>query len=405
MDLPQNSSHVNRNRQRAGLYVHIPFCLRKCRYCDFYSTTDMSLKRSFMGALTHEMQLVRSDLLKFDTLYIGGGTPSLLDATSIRRIIEVARHTFNILDDVEITLEVNPGTITPEQLHGYRNAGVNRIHIGVQSFDPDNLGFLGRMHSKEEAELAIKWVGEAGFHNTGLDLMSGIPGQSKKSWLMDLKRAVEFKPQHLSCYMLTCESGTPLDKDRKDGRFAPQTDGWLSDLFDTTLAFLSSQKYVQYEISSFARSDSSQAGAIGFEHNVSRHNRKYWSFAPYIGLGPSAHSFIEPQRRWNHASVKKYIQDLAAGRLPIEGKEMLSKEQLMIEAISLGLRQTEGIRLDRFEKRFNVNFQEMFKEVITDLGEKGFIKCSENHCVLTRKGMLFLDSITSAIVLRGMDVG
>lgn len=356
-----------------------------------------------MDALIHEVQLVRNDALNFDTLYIGGGTPSVLDASSISRIIETARHSCNILEDVEITLEVNPGTITPEKLDGYRRAGVNRIHIGVQSFDSNNLRFLGRMHSSKDADLAIKWVNEGGFDSKGLDLIYGIPSQSKTSWLMDLKRAVEFKPQHLSCYMLTCEPETPLDKDRQNGCFVPQTDDLLNDLFETTLAFLSSHDYVQYEISSFARLDEDPSGNRIFKHNRSRHNLKYWSFAPYLGMGPSAHSFLEPQRRWNHASVKKYIQDLAEGKLPIEGKEVLSKAQLMIEAISLGLRKTEGIDIDRFDERFSVNFQDMFKESINSFKKEEYIALSKGRCLLTGKGMLFLDSITSAFINQGMD--
>lgn len=403
MDIPQNPPLLNPNRQLAGLYVHIPFCIRKCPYCDFYSTTELSLIEAFIDALIREMQLTRNDVLHFDTLYIGGGTPSILAAKSIRRIIEIARDTWNILDPAEITLEANPGTLTPEKLKGYRSAGVNRIHIGVQSFAPNNLRFLGRVHTSKDALLAIQWAGEAGFDNIGLDLIYGIPGQGKKSWLMDLQQAVAFKPQHLSCYMLTFEPGTPLDKDRQNGRFTPQANGSIRNLFNTTRTFLGGHGYVQYEISSFARGGAGQSGDHGFERNRSRHNLKYWSVAPYIGLGPAAHSFIVPHRRWNHAGVEKYIEDLAAGRLPIAGEEVLSKEQLMMEAILLGLRKTDGIRIDDFDKTFNLNFREMFKKVTTDLGEKGFIKISKSHCALTPKGMLFLDSITSAFVVQGME--
>ncbi len=403
MDISQDLLHLNPNKQLAGLYVHIPFCIRKCPYCDFYSTTDVSLIEAFIDALIHEMQLTRNDDLRFDTLYIGGGTPSILAAKSIRRIIEIARDTWNILDPAEITLEANPGTLTPEKLYGYRSAGVNRIHIGVQSFDPDNLRFLGRVHSSKDALLAIQWADEAGFDNKGLDLIYGIPGQSKKSWLMDLQQAVAFNPQHLSCYMLTFEPGTPLDKDRQNGRFTPQANGSVRDLFNTTRTFLGGHGYVQYEISSFARGDAGPSRDRDFERNRSQHNLKYWSFAPYIGLGPAAHSFIVPHRSWNHASVEKYVEDLAAGRLPIAGKEALSKEQLIMEAILLGLRKMDGIRIDDFDKTFNLNFREMFKKVITELGERGLIKLSKSHCALTPKGMLLLDSITSAFVVQGME--
>jgi len=187
----------------AGLYIHIPFCLKKCPYCDFYSITDTSLQPAFMDALASEMRMTRGGTLPFDTLYMGGGTPSVLDVKAVGRIIKAARQSYEILSDAEITLEVNPGTVTPEQLSMYRCFGVNRINIGVQSFDPDHLCFLGRIHSSRDADLAVQWAQKAGYKNIGFDLIYGIPGQTKKSWLLDLQLAVEFEPQHLSCYMLS----------------------------------------------------------------------------------------------------------------------------------------------------------------------------------------------------------
>lgn len=382
----------------AGLYVHIPFCINKCPYCDFYSITDLSLKSEFVGALMHEMQLTRNDALRFDTLYMGGGTPSLLDAKNISLIIENAHQSYEILANAEITLEVNPGTITTEQLEAYRRTGVNRINIGVQSFDQANLHFLGRIHTSTDANLAIEWTREAGFENIGLDLIYGLPEQTIKSWILDLRHAVEAEPQHLSCYMLTCEPGTPLDKNRQEGRFHPLSERRVKELFETTLSFLSAHGYVQYEISNFALARSDRIGTQNSEHNQSRHNQKYWSFVPYIGLGPSAHSFLEPHRRWNHPSVKKYIHKLAAGKLPLGGKETLSPEQLMIEAVYLGLRQTKGISVDAFDKKFGVSFKAMFGEITTGLEEKGLIKYSQNRCALTPKGMLLLDSIASMFI-------
>lgn len=382
----------------AGLYVHVPFCINKCPYCDFYSITDLSLKSEFMGALMQEMQLTRNDALKFDTIYMGGGTPSLLDSKNISQIIENAHQSYEILANAEITLEVNPGTITAEQLEAYLHSGVNRINIGVQSFDQTNLHFLGRIHTSIDANLSVKWAREAGYENIGLDLIYGIPGQTKKSWLLDLRHAVEAEPQHLSCYMLTFEPGTPLDSKRQEGRFQPLSDRQVSELFETTLSFLNLHGYVQYEISNFALAPSGGTSTENSELNQSRHNQKYWSFAPYIGLGPSAHSFLELNRSWNHPSVKKYIQKLEAGKLPIEGKETLSLEQLMIETVYLGLRQTKGISVDAFEKKFGVSFKEMFGETTTGLEEKGLIKYSQNRCALTPKGMLFLDSIASMFI-------
>jgi oxygen-independent coproporphyrinogen-3 oxidase len=379
----------------AGLYVHIPFCVKKCPYCDFYSITDRSLCPAFVDALISEMHMTRNQNLTFDTLYMGGGTPSVLDAKTIGKIIETARQSYEILPHAEITLEVNPGTVGLTQFEEYRCSGVNRINIGVQSFDPVNLQFLGRIHSGDDAHAAVTWARKAGFENLGLDLIYGIPNQTKKSWLRDLRLAIESEPRHLSCYMLSFEPGTLLYRDLQEDRLKPLAEPQVCEMFETTLEFLSDKGYVQYEISNFARASMNSSGLKSAECNRSRHNMKYWNFAPYIGLGPSAHSFLEPKRYWNCADVEKYIQDLNAETLPRAGEERLSMEQLMIEAIYLGLRQTTGILIDVFDKKFGVNFKAMFEEIITNLEARGLIELSQNRCALTCRGMLYLDSIAA----------
>ena len=384
--------HLNQT-ESAGIYVHIPFCIQKCPYCDFFSITDQSLKQPFIEALLREMDMTGNVPFFFDTLYIGGGTPSVFKAGDIGQLIKAAHRFFKISANAEITIEVNPGTVNPEQLTSYQGLGINRISIGVQSFDDRALNFLGRIHSGKDANLAVKWAREAGFENVGLDLIYGIPGQTKRSWLFDLQRAVEFEPEHLSCYMLTYEAGTPMDKDRQKGSFCTLSESLVSDLFETTIEFLNTHGYVQYEISNFARS-----GSGGFEPKSSRHNRKYWSFAPYLGFGPSAHSFIEPARYWNCRSVKKYIKEIEAGMLPLEEKEVLSREQCMIEAIYLGLRKRDGICIDAFDRKFDTSFNRIFGETITYLEKKKFLKVAQNRCALTLQGMLFLDSIASMFI-------
>ena len=371
----------------ASIYVHIPFCIKKCPYCDFYSITDQSLKQQFVEALIMEMQMVSSHPFLFDTLYFGGGTPSVLKPENIGRIIENAYGLFNISTDTEITIEVNPGTVTPEKLKGYQSVGINRINIGVQSFNDEFLDFLGRIHSSNDAYLTIRGARKADFDNIGIDLIYGIPGQTKKTWLSDLQRAVEFEPEHLSCYMLTYEKGTPLDRERRQGKFKPASGSLLAELFETTMEYLAAHGYVQYEISNFAKNAS----------RISRHNFKYWSFSPYLGFGPSAHSFIEPRRYWNCRSVKKYMESIKEGRLPVEEKEILSKEQRMMEMIYLGLRKTDGIDIDAIDENLGINFRRMFAEKIKQLEEDGYILSIQpkNRCALSRKGMLFLDSIAS----------
>ena len=369
----------------ASIYIHIPFCIKKCPYCDFYSITDQSLKQPFVKALIREMQMVSSHPLVCDTMYFGGGTPSVLKPENIGRIIENAYGLFNISTDTEITIEVNPGTVTPEKLKGYQSVGINRINIGVQSFQDVNLDFLGRIHSSNDADLTIRGARKAGFDNIGIDLIYGIPGQTKKTWLSDLRKTIEFEPEHLSCYMLTYEKGTPLDRERQQGRFKPVAGSLLAELFETTMEYLTAHGYIQYEISNFAKNAS----------KISRHNFKYWSFSPYLGFGPSAHSFIEPRRYWNCRSVKKYIENIKEGRLPVEEKEILSKEQRMMEMIYLGLRKTDGIDIDAIDENLGINFRQIFAEKIKQLEEDGYILRIQpkNRCALSRKGMLFLDSI------------
>jgi putative oxygen-independent coproporphyrinogen III oxidase len=371
-----------------GIYVHIPFCVKKCPYCDFYSITDTSLEPRFISAVISEMDMICNLSFKFDTLYIGGGTPSVLEAELITRIIETASGLYKLLPDSEITIEVNPGTVQPEKLREYKNAGVNRISIGVQSFQENNLNFLGRIHTVKDSDLAIKWARDAGFENIAIDLIYGIPGQTRETWLCDLEQAVLYEPEHLSCYMLTYESGTPMEKNLQKGLFKPLDEEMVGELFTVTAEFLAAKGYEQYEISNFAYA----------ENLRSRHNQKYWSFAPYIGLGPSAHSFIKPKRCWNKTSVTAYIKDLEEGKPPMDGQEVLSKEQMMTESIFLGLRKADGIDVSEFNSRFDKNFFKIFEKQIDNFEKKGLMVTNQTSCVLTVKGMLFLDSITSMLV-------
>jgi len=381
----------------AGLYIHIPFCARKCSYCDFYSVADLSLKNAFSKALAQEMRFYAGLAVPIDTLYIGGGTPSVLDPGEIECILTQARRCFNILPDAELTLEANPGSISAGSLSDYRRSGINRINIGIQSFQDRVLGFLGRIHSAEDGGESIRRARRAGFSNIGLDLIYGIPGQTDASWLSDLETAVSFGPEHLSCYMLSYEKGTPLELRLRQGRFKAMPEERVAGLYLKTTQWLAQNGYMQYEVSNFARPGPDGAGY------QSRHNRKYWSFAPYLGLGPSAHSFLEPVRFWNPRSVQSYVDRLNAGRLAIEDKEMLTPRQQMMETILLGLRTTAGIRVDRFNEKFKLNFPDVFGTVLPELEEAGLLRMEKNRCFLTRHGMLLLDSIIDRMVRAGTE--
>ncbi|MGB5156767.1 radical SAM family heme chaperone HemW [Desulfobacterium sp. N47] len=373
----------------AGLYIHIPFCISKCPYCDFYSITDHSLKKKFVKALLLEMSLYKSVPLIYDTIYIGGGTPSALKSKDIGQIIETVFNLYKITPDPEITIEVNPKTVTPGSLKEFKQTGINRINIGVQSFSDEYLRFLGRIHSAMEAKEAIAWAKNAGFENLGIDLIYGIPGQTEKSWLFDLKTAIQIEPDHISCYTLTYEPKTPIYNHMKSGAFSPMPDFLAGSLFELTSDFLENCGYIHYEISNFSKGTSKK----------SRHNLKYWSDAPYIGFGPSAHSFDGTSRSWNVRSVADYIKTIESGLFPVEEKEVLSKEQQIIEAILLGLRKKEGITISNFNIKFGLIFEEVFKETISDLKEKKLIALDNNQCRLTKKGTLLLDSICAMFTL------
>ena len=383
--------------QFGGIYVHVPYCVRKCSYCDFYSSADHSSIPEFLECLVLEMEMVGGTGQVYDSLYLGGGTPSVLQPDQVASIIGGAYRHFKIENGVEITLEVNPGTVARDSLIEYRQAGINRLNIGVQSFNDDNLKFLGRIHASAESGFSIKWARQAGFDNIGLDLIYGLPGQDKKNWLGDLNRAINSEVEHLSCYMLTCESGTPLSLDVSSGRVKLPEGNAVRELFDITIDYLNTHGFKQYEISNFARRTADGTPAL-----QSRHNQKYWSFAPYVGLGPSAHSFIAPERHWNHRSIQTYTDKLKAGELPVDDKESLNRDQLIMEAIYLGLRTTRGIDLDRFKKTFEISFEEAFETEIADLKKDGLIYLSHTHCFLTPKGMACHDSVTAVFTSKNI---
>lgn len=378
--------------ESAGLYIHIPFCRRQCLYCDFYSVEDLERIPAFVEGLAAEMALYRSVGFRFDTLYFGGGTPSLLTPDQVARILETAHKTFDLSPDAEITLEANPGTATPDTLAGYRSAGVNRLNIGVQSFRDQHLKFLGRIHSAASAEAAIRAAREAGFDNLGLDLIYGLPGMSPEGWKADLERAADFGPAHLSCYLLTWEEGTPLHRSWREGRRRPPADALCADLFQLTGDVLADRGFIRYEVSNFARSASLQ----------SRHNQKYWSLAPYLGLGPAAHSFdpLRSVRRWNHRRLERYLADLSAGRPPVADRETLDEEQRMMEIIYLGLRTAAGIDHLDFERRFGAEAGLRLERASEPLAAEGLLEPTPRRRRPTRRGMRYADGMAARICSR-----
>lgn len=372
----------------AGIYVHIPFCERKCGYCDFYSVTDTQRIPDYLAALQKEMKLTGKSNMKSDTLYIGGGTPSLLSPRQMGNIVDWAALCFNLGASSEMTLEVNPATAGTRDLQDYAAFGFNRINIGVQSFNDQNLTFLSRKHNAKQALAAVKSAKEAGFNNIGIDLIYGLPDQTIGSWKKDLMQAIRLGPKHLSCYMLTYEPHTPLHSDLEAGKIAPLSDLHTAELFRMTHDFLGVAGYEHYEISNFSRGSRWR----------SVHNQKYWNFIPYIGLGPAAHSFKLPERWWNHRSLDHYIDDIQRGIAPKAEEEKLDEEQQMIEALYLGLRQSDGLNLNTFQENFHMDFKLYFNKALDRFEAEDWITWDEHTCRLTVEGMLFLDRIVDELV-------
>lgn len=366
-----------------GLYLHVPFCQSKCGYCDFYSVTDSALMDEWVEAVLAEMEMYRDRFEAFDTIYFGGGTPSLLPARQVERILNHAEKTFHLLSHAEITLEANPGDLDRSHLSLLKRIGVNRIVLGIQSFDEAILTFLGRRHRAREGRFAILHARETGFENVGLDLIYGIPGQDEASWRRTLEQALAFSPEHISCYELTLGAETPLGKRREAGAFELPEETLQYDFFMRTAQCLEGAGYVQYEVSNFAKEPRS----------FSRHNQKYWDHTPYLGLGPSAHSFLSGKRWWNHRSLSRYLRDVKKGKVPVEGSETLTIEELRLEALFLGLRTRRGVDLERFRREYGYDLMGERGELLMRLENDGLILIRDGLLVPTRAGMAVADRL------------
>lgn len=376
------------NRTAPGIYVHVPFCMSKCGYCDFYSVTSLERIADYVAAVAREMALNRGWSSSADTLYCGGGTPSLLSPLQIERLIETAATCLGLAGNSEITLEMNPATATLDQLQGFRSAGVNRLTIGVQSFRTHLLDCLGRLHSVDQAFEAIALARRAGFTNIAIDLMYGLPGQTQADWCGDLRQAVAAQVEHISCYMLSLEPGTPMQGKVDAGRLVLPSEEHTAALFHLAQRELTAAGYDHYEIANFARNSTLR----------SRHNQKYWNFIAYLGLGPAAHSYNPPRRWWNLCSLDGYLEDLSRHRLPASEAETLSVEQQLIEAVYLGLRQSAGLSPEELRLRYGVDFELVCGPLARALLADGRLELQAGRWCLTPQGMLFADRIVADFI-------
>lgn len=364
-----------------GLYIHVPFCVKKCLYCDFTSFPfNHGAAEAYLNALSREIRLYGTTLsdeeLIVTSLFIGGGTPTCLPAARVKDILKDVKSFFYLLPGCEVTVEANPGTIDRDGLRELSGAGVNRLSLGVQSFQDNLLDLLGRIHSAGEAVEAVRLAGEAGFKNLNLDFIFGIPGQTAGDWLETLSRAVELAPEHIAVYGLQLEEGTPLERAVVLGEIKACPEELELSMYRTAIDFLTARGYDHYEISNFARPGRQSA-----------HNLGYWLSYPYLGLGVGAHSYLRGERFSNEPSLERYFESLSRGEYPVEARETLSVETEMSETMFLGLRLIKGVNLDFFRQRFGRQVEDVYGNEITRLIKAGLVEISGGFLRLTGKGL------------------
>ena len=369
--------------KKAGIYIHIPFCTVKCIYCDFYSITERKdIIHRFINAIIREIEMCNSDVSEwtFDTIFIGGGTPSLLNGSKIEKIISALYKKFDLSNLVEFTIEVNPGEAPTEHLKLYKDYGINRLSIGVQSLQPKLLKFLTRIHDRKEVFQTFNNARDIGYDNINIDLIHSIPEQTLKLWKSDLEEIIGLNPEHISAYSLTVEKGTELFEMVKKKIVLMPKENINAKFFENTIRRLTSNGYSLYEISNF-----SKPGLL------CKHNLHYWNIEPYLGFGPSAHSF-DSNYRWNNTkNLDSYLQGIESNRSVKSKVEQLSKTNIINETIGFGLRMSSGIALNKLPKEFRKRFEN--KLLSANQKFKNCLKKTNQRVSLSNKGFLFADEI------------
>jgi len=370
----------------AGVYLHIPFCKSRCSYCDFATDVfrDSGAVDRYVDALVKEIGSFGQAGIAADTVYFGGGTPSLLSSAQVGRILDSVRERFVLSTCPEITLEMNPATVTAQSLTGYLAAGVNRASFGVQTFDDTDLKLLARGHDVNDARDTFRMLRDAGFQNISFDLIAGLPGQSLARWSRNLDEAIALSPEHLSLYILEVHSGTPLAEQIRSGRRPAPVDELAAEMYEVMIDSLASARYEQYEISNFARA--------GFH---SRHNNKYWRLEPVYGFGVSAHSFDGSERYANERDTARYVELVENGRSTEVMREVIDAAS---ESVFLGLRLEEGIDLTEHHAAFGVDLRSTHRRELDELGEQGLIEIDDDRMRLTSRGKLFSNEVFAVFV-------
>lgn len=372
----------------AGLYIHVPFCTKRCLYCDFYSNTDMRYKADYIDMLIREMELRKAYLQgeALETIYFGGGTPSQFSVKELSRIFEAIYHHFPTTDQMEITVEANPDDMTPEYVSALAQLPVNRVSMGVQSFDDADLKFLNRRHDRAEAIRAVELCKLYHIYNISIDLIYGLPNQSVEKWGKNLDEALRLDIPHISAYHIIYEEGTPLYRLVEAGKVQPVEEDTSVALFSTLIDRLTAAGFEHYEISNFARK--------GF---CSRHNSSYWTGKHYLGLGPSAHSYNGTEREWNAASLTEWIKGIREGELALE-KEPLDLNTRYNDYIVTHLRTQWGIDLSEVSALFGEDKQKYCLNMAETYLKTKHLLQNDNKIILSRKGIFVSDGIMSDLL-------
>jgi len=372
----------------AGIYIHIPYCKKLCSYCDFYHILTQSDNKEFIDALNHEAKLRRDYLgsQTVSTIYLGGGTPSVLKPAEIKSILDNLTMNFRIDDNPEVTIEVNPDDINDEFLEGLKKTIVNRISVGIQSWRDQDLKFMNRRHTASAAAVALDKIRDAGYENVTIDLIYGIPGMKNSDWASNLDISFSYEIKHMSAYHLTIEAGTMLGKMKAKGTLAEIDEDESTSQFQILIEKATAAGFIHYEISNF--------GLPGF---LSIHNSNYWKQVSYLGLGPSAHSFNGYSRQWNIRDIRKYIKAVNSGSLFFE-KEELDRKTRFNEYIMTSLRTMWGINLDYVEKVFDKEGYDYIKNLSGKFIDYGLMKQEKETLALTNQGMMISDNIISELM-------
>ena len=380
---------IIRSVKTAGLYIHVPFCSSVCPYCDFAVTIAGDDRRtSYLDALDREIAQARDHNLRFDTVYLGGGTPSSLTPEQLGRVLSNLDSNLDLAPDVTRHLEINPDDVSRTTAAAWRELGFSFANLGVQSFSAEVLGFLGRRHHAADARRAAETLLDAGFATVSVDLIFGLPHQTVDDWRRQLEIVLSLGVQHLSCYQLTIHDCTVFGRRRARGELRELDEDGQAELYLLTHEILGAAGWQGYEVSNFA---------AGPGHR-SRHNRKYWDHTPYLGLGPSAHSFVGRRRWWNQRKVRLWTAAIEDNRSPIEDQEDLTDAELFFEAVMLGLRTAGGIDRDALQQRFGAEIARYDEPAIERLTDSGHLICDGPRIRPTPKGMAVAEGLVRTLL-------